>query len=316
MLAAAAPTPLDGKINVVRRLLLGALEVGACDIVYLEDPMRIVGKASSSLMKRLTMTSTATPREHAEVDTVLAARRMAELGCSVVIVLGGDGTNRAVAKGWPDAPVIPISTGTNNAFPYDAEATVAGVAAGLIATGVVDIDEVATPSKVVRVQVDGQPDDVALIDAVVLHDPFVGSMELFNPNTMELAVLSRADPAAVGFSAVGGLLCPHTAEDGGGVLVRFVPPAEAAAPATLLRAPTAPGHYAQLAITETRVVADGESVSFDGPCILAFDGERRRRVLQGVSGSFTVERTGPRVVDLAETMSAAADQGYFTRPAP
>ena len=37
-----------------------------------------------------------------------------------VVALGGDGTCRDVAIGWPDAPLIAISTGTNNVFPTDA----------------------------------------------------------------------------------------------------------------------------------------------------------------------------------------------------
>ena len=64
------------------------------------------------------------------LDTISAARALRDKGCDVVITLGGDGTNRAFALGWRDAPLIPISTGTNNVFPVLCEATVAGAAAG------------------------------------------------------------------------------------------------------------------------------------------------------------------------------------------
>ena len=40
-----------------------------------------------------------------------------ELGVKCIITLGGDGTNRAVAKGCGDTPIIPVSSGTNNVFP-------------------------------------------------------------------------------------------------------------------------------------------------------------------------------------------------------
>ena len=76
---------------------------------------------------------------------------MRDAGCGVLLVLGGDGTNRIVAKAWPDATLLPISTGTNNVFPEHVEATLAGAAAGLVASGRVAREEVARRAKLVRV---------------------------------------------------------------------------------------------------------------------------------------------------------------------
>ena len=64
-----------------------------------------------------------------------------------MLTLGGDGTNRAFALGWRDAPLLPISTGTNNVFPRFVEATVAGAAAGLVASGAVALRDVARQAK-------------------------------------------------------------------------------------------------------------------------------------------------------------------------
>ena len=44
-------------------------------------------------------------------------------------MLGGDGTSRAITQCWRDVVLLPLSTGTNNVFPFDVEATVAGAAA-------------------------------------------------------------------------------------------------------------------------------------------------------------------------------------------
>ena len=52
-----------------------------------------------------------------------------------VVALGGDGTCRDVATGWPEAPLIAISTGTNNVFPTAVDGTTAGVAASLRQAG-------------------------------------------------------------------------------------------------------------------------------------------------------------------------------------
>ena len=56
-------------------------------------------------------------------------------GAAVIVLLGGDGTVRAAAAASGDVALLPLSTGTNNAFPEMWEATVAGTAAGLLATG-------------------------------------------------------------------------------------------------------------------------------------------------------------------------------------
>ena len=59
---------------------------------------------------------------------------MSEQGCRVIIVLGGDGTHRLVAHACEEIPLVCISTGTNNVFPRFLESTVAGMAAGALAT--------------------------------------------------------------------------------------------------------------------------------------------------------------------------------------
>ena len=61
-------------------------------------------------------------------DTTAAAAEMERLGVGCVVVLGGDGTSRAVAKGIKKVPLLPLSTGTNNVYPEMLEGTVAGMA--------------------------------------------------------------------------------------------------------------------------------------------------------------------------------------------
>jgi predicted polyphosphate/ATP-dependent NAD kinase len=263
--------------------------------------------------------------DNSEGDSTEAARAMRAGGCAVVIVLGGDGTNRAVCKGWPDAPLIPLSTGTNNAFPVWCEPTVAGLAASLVARGVVAVDDVSATAKLVHVEVVLAPEnrtshrwdrrsgvsyepDIALIDAAAVADPFVGSLELFDPSTMRALMLTRADPSAIGFSAVGGLLHPVSDADDHGLFVALCPPDDA--PTKLLTA-TAPGHLAMVGIMAHREVRLGESVTVDGPAILAFDGERKRRLLEGDRATFTIRRDGPRVIDIGKVMRLAAHSGFF-----
>jgi ATP-NAD kinase N-terminal domain len=325
VIASAGSSTLEEKVSIVRRVARGAMAVGATRFVTNVEPHQVVRRATET-MRAVSVERLDGPIDHTEDDTTRAAVRMRELGCVAVVVLGGDGTNRAAAKGWPDIPVIPLSTGTNNAFPYWVEPTVAGSAAGLLATGAIAADAaVLRPAKVVHV---AMPDEgaasklaetpgnleLALIDAVAVADRWVGSLELFEPDTMRIAVLTRADPAAIGFSAVGGLLHPCGPDDPYGVLVRFAPVADD--PPTVLRAPTAPGHYADVGIVECRPLPIGETIEVHGPVLLAFDGERKRRLHEGERAILTVRADGPRVVDVGAVMAAAAHRGLFTRRQP
>ena len=57
--------------------------------------------------------------------------------------LGGDGTNRIIARTWPDVPLLPLSTGTNNVFPVTVDAT-APVAPSIVGGGGTTTDPTPT----------------------------------------------------------------------------------------------------------------------------------------------------------------------------
>ena len=88
------------------------------------------------------------------------------MGASCIITLGGDGTNRAVAKTCGDTPLLPISTGTNNVFPFMVEGTLAGMAAGVVATEIAPPDLLTKRSPRLEVVDGGRVIDIALrVDA-------------------------------------------------------------------------------------------------------------------------------------------------------
>ncbi|HJP15933.1 MAG TPA: NAD(+)/NADH kinase [Acidimicrobiales bacterium] len=311
-IAAAGSVTVADKANIVRRVVLGACEIGANRFVVHGDPHRIVSRATETI-RGLELDWIKEPLTFSEQDTTNAVRYMRNQGCSAVVVLGGDGTNRVAALEWPDIPVIPVSTGTNNAFPIFVEATVAGAAAGHLAIGEVSIEEVAQRSKVVRLEVkneDGiqEEPDLALIDAVAVRDRYVGSLELFDPETLCLAVLTQADPSSVGFAGVGGLIEEITSADDNGFLIRFQSPTDSN---RIIRGPTAPGHYADLGLLEARKIKMGEEVTVEGPVLLAFDGERKRRLVEGAQATIQVKRDGPWFIDVAKVMKWATRSGIY-----
>ena len=293
------------KQAIVERALIGAEAAGASAFAYLDDPNGIVASAVRE-NGRLCAKPLDTTRTRTALDTITAARALKDAGCSVVITLGGDGTNRAFALGWPDAPLIPLSTGTNNVFPRLAEATLAGAAAGLIASGQLQLREVAAQQKAIEVTVADERPDLALIDAVLSRERFVGARALLQPEQLDTALLTRAEPAAVGITAIGGLLHPLPPDAEGGLLLRFGPGGER------LRAPIAPGLYKTVEVAECRAVEADEVVAAQGPGVLAFDGERDRSLKPGQPIELKVERSGPWVVGIRQTLELAARKGLFT----
>lgn len=295
------------KRSIVKRVVLGAVAAGAHDFVYMPEPQHIVAGIFDRLDADAGFTEVEIPRTASAIDTTRAADRMREAGCAVVVTLGGDGTNRAFVKGWLDAPLVALSTGTNNVFPRMMEGTVAGAAAGLIASGAIPLEDVATVSKRVRVEVEGGPDDTALIDAVLLGDRFVAARAIWMPHTIRTLVLARAEPAVVGLSALGGLLHPVGAKDDAGLLV------EAGEGGQPLRTPIAPGLFESIPVRGARRLELGEPVEVRGPGVLALDGEREITLRDGQRARMTVLRDGPRVVDVPLALRLAACRGVFRK---
>lgn len=297
------------KQAIVGRAVIGAVAAGATEFVYLNDRHGIVANAlaehphvnARSILEGDTMTA---------LDTISAARAMKAAGCSVVMTLGGDGTNRAFTLGWPDAPLIPISTGTNNVFPNMGEATVAGAAAGIIASGLVNVAEVSRPHKLIEVSIDGERDDLALIDAVLTRERFVGARALLSPEQLAAILLTRADPASVGMAAVGGLIQPVKHSSNKALLLKLCGGNEVQAKYKI-KAPIAPGLYTHLHIEDLDVIGLDKPVVWHGPGVLAFDGERERTLLPDQYATLKVTRNGPKVVRISKVMRKAAAKGCF-----
>ena len=225
-------------------------------------------------------------------------------------MLGGDGTSRAFTLGWRNATLMPLSTGTNNVFPHLLEATVAGTAVGLIATQALGRRAIPKAAKIIDVEIDGERDDIALIDAAFTTDRFVGTRALLAPERLRELLLTRADPAAVGMTSIGGLLVPLSADQDQGLRVTLAGTRKKGS--TTLRAPIAPGYFKKVYVTDAKKLKLGSSVNWQGPGVIALDGERERFLRPGQSARLTLRRNGPRVIDTQAVMAAAAKQATFS----
>jgi predicted polyphosphate/ATP-dependent NAD kinase len=114
LVAHASVFTTQEKIDLLRRVLLGLAAAGVRRVLYMPDPQRPVLRAFEPLDLPLELAPAAAAARGDAVDTTEAARRMSEAGVGAIVSLGGDGTQRALARGSCDVPLVPVSTGTNN----------------------------------------------------------------------------------------------------------------------------------------------------------------------------------------------------------
>jgi predicted polyphosphate/ATP-dependent NAD kinase len=308
------------KINIVRRVLLGLDATGVAEVVYFPDGYGIVERAAATAKPHLTLTPLSMPVLGHASDSTEAAQRLRDLGAGVIVTLGGDGTNRVVAKGCGDVPLVPISTGTNNVFPTMVEGTLAGLATGLVATGIARNQpgqrRVIRRAPRLDVQIDGSPADLALIDVVSSRQAWIGARALWEPSHLREIVLSRISASAIGIASIGGALFPRSCDTCSGAWIAVD---DGGAGTRSVTVPIAPGLLRGVPIGEAKLLGHGETVFLSGgPCTLAFDGEREIEVRNPESQiSVRLEPQGPRVVDVDAALAAGAAAGAFvTRVIP
>jgi predicted polyphosphate/ATP-dependent NAD kinase len=306
LIAHASPTSDAAKMGVVRRAIVGAIDGGATRILVAPDRHNLSTRAVADFdypSARIEIIDEPTIGHPS--DTISMATHMKNEDVDALIVLGGDGTHRDVAKGWLNAPIVGISTGTNNVFPRQIDATLAGLAAGLVASRVVALSDVTFQAKVAHVMFDdGTHDDLALVDIVLMHGNFTGSRAVWEPAQLMAVVACIAEPASVGLSAIAALLKPVDRRSPGGVHVALGGP-------NTVRVPIAPGAFADVRYWSADEIDLGQSVTLCGPGVLSFDGERDRVLGPNIVATVRILADGPRVIDVDATLAAAVAAKHF-----
>jgi predicted polyphosphate/ATP-dependent NAD kinase len=223
-----------------------------------------------------------------------------------------------VVRECADVPIAGLSTGTNNAFPELREPTITGMAVGLYASGRVAAADAIVHNKRLDVRITDDSGrerrDIAIVDAVISHERFVGARALWKTENLGAAYVTFADPQAIGLSAIAGLLQPVGRRESGGLEVQLAD--DGASARVTLRAPIAPGMVKPVGVASWGPMRPGEPhvvrqragvVALDGERELAFD-ENERITITLVDNAFPT-------VDVARCMHAAAAQG-LTRLSP
>ncbi|WP_322009130.1 ATP-NAD kinase family protein [Paraburkholderia sp. J12] len=314
----ASVFPTAEKANMVVRLLAGLGALGVARVLTLRDRTGV-----AALLLRAIETHAALaahepwptvefvdlPIADSVADTHAGVAHMVREAVSLIAVLGGDGTHRAVAAYCGDIPLLALSTGTNNAFPELREATVAGLAGALVATGTVPADvALARNKRLVARCVEGPNrghEEIALVDICVARQPFIGARAISESSDIEAIFLAFAQPDGIGLSSIGGAFAPVGRDASHGLHMTFARPGEAGG--VPLVAPIAPGRIERLNLRTCQRIEAGVTLPLDaGHGTLAFDGEREIEPARGDRYEVSLDWGGPLTVDVARTLRYAA----------
>lgn len=296
------------KVYIVRRAILGLEGAGVKEVVFMPDPSGIGMKALSGIDRQLKLQPRFLEmliRDDAS-DSTRAGELMHEQGTRCLIVIGGDGTNRVVAKGCGSLPLVPISTGTNNTFSRSLESTLAGFAAGLYATRGLSREEFTLPSKRLNLYRDGTLEDIALIDVAVCDYQFVGARALWEVPRLKEVFLTQGTPMNMGLASIGGMVHPISPRQEGGLHLTL------GEDGTPVIAAIAPGLIAPVGVRSHQLMSAGARfpVSFE-PSILALDGERELMVNAKDTWEVALTWDGPRVLNIEKVLETARKSAPF-----
>ena len=249
-----------------------------------------------------------TPVRGAAQDTVNAVRRMVERGVGAILVVGGDGTHRAVAKACGDVPLCTLSTGTNNAFPAMWEPTVAGIATGLVVAGHAGPAGLRV-EKALRISREGEAKpDLALVDVAFCASRFVGARAVWRAEQIREIVVAFASPSALGISAIAARVAPVARYGAGGLYIRLGDPSDPRTTAQTVNAPLAPGLISSVAIESHRRFGEGDVIELGpGAGTISLDGEREIELAAGERVQVNLD-AGPVTIDVDQVLAWPPNQ--------
>lgn len=309
LVAYASVTDNVEKTNLLRRIILGIDSTDVDEILIMPDyyglgQRAVDGIGANNIRAKISILDMEVT--YTSEDSTLAAKLMGEAGVDCIVTLGGDGTNRDVAKGSSRIPLVPLSTGTNNVFPVMIEPTSAGIAAGIIARKVLNRHDVIKTHKRLVIIKNGTEIDMALVDAAVLDQLFIGSRAIWKLSEVRQIVCTRAEPNNIGLTSIGGNLHPVGPDDEHGMHIKL------GSGGPKVRAAILPGVVSEVGIEEIKILEPEEEVEvIHKPSIIALDGEREIMVTASDRVRIRLQRDGPAVVDIDKTVREAVRKGFF-----
>jgi predicted polyphosphate/ATP-dependent NAD kinase len=294
------------KVNIVKRVLIGAHKAGAREVMIMPDRYGI-GNQSIHDLKNLFpevisgVANLDMPLDDSGMDSTLAAELMREWGADCIITLGGDGTVRVAAKGADKVPLLPISTGTNNVIPEFIEGTIAGLAAGYFSiTPEEKRRALYDRQKKLDVIVNGKMVDTALVDIAVIADQHVGSRAVWDPDRLLQVAVTHTAPTNIGFTSIIGRYqtIERSAPYGAMVIVKDK------GKCYQVQAAIGPGLIYDVCVDDFQKLQPGKLASLIAhrPVVLALDGEREIVLNENDSAGILLSLEGPNFINIKKVM--------------
>lgn len=299
------------KMNIVRKILMTLMDFDINSYLIMPEPDGIINTALHSLpeneSKRLNVEFVPIRVTGTWVDTYNAVKYMNDK-VDAIIVLGGDGTNRIIAKANASVPVMPISTGTNNVFPYMIEATVAAEAVAAIVLNYVSVEEGAFRAKVIRVYLDDEHVDTAVVDVASTTYQYIGARAVWESSYINEVFAVLSAPYNIGLSTIPGVIREVTHNEDLALYVKL----GREGLGKEYRVAVAPGRIMNVNIVEYREVKLNERITLDKEAtLLALDGERELLMQHNNEVSVEAARDGPWIIDYKKTLQIASKRGFF-----
>ena len=311
IVAHASNMQITERANIVLRLLAGLGAVGIEQVVMMPEKAGIRHHVERGLERSSNLAEGRFPKvkyldmpiSASAQDSIQAARMMRDAGVSAIIVLGGDGTHRAVISACGDVPIAGVSTGTNNAFPKFQEPTTVGMAVGLAVSDAALSDVAFAQNKILEVNIAGHK-EIALVDVAIVAERYIGARALWRTQNFKELYVTFAETDVIGMSVIAGLLDPVSRNTAEGRCVVFD---NSERPSYILQAPIAPGVIEAVGIESWSVLKPDIAYSIaaqEGS--IAFDGERELSFSQGDHPTITLRTNAFRTVDIAACMAFGA----------
>ena len=291
------------KSNILRRVFSGLLTMGVKKIFVMPDINDLTRQAREDVHGKIEVEILRLGNIDQASTSTLAAEIMEQKGVDCIITLGGDGTNRAVAKRIKKVPLLPISTGTNNVFPNFIEGTIAGIAAGAYASRMKDKEQLVIKSKKFEVSVNEKLKDLALIDIAVVKIPFLGARAVWDTNNLQELFLTRSEVMNIGLSSIGAQIKQLGALDEKGLHLSFTN-GSVKKNGIIVNSPIAPGKIIQSKVKNWKELIPGEKIKIKGEYgTIALDGERTIEIGLNNKIEINLSLKGPLVLDVKKILS-------------
>lgn len=315
MISYAVSIDNTDKVKIVQQIILSASSMGVEKIYFMPEYYGIFQTALKNIsythqdaVSHIEAIPTHSVIIGNQDDTITATKIMVEEQVSCIVTLGGDGTNRVIAKNCADIPLIPISTGTNNVFPKSIQGTAAGTAAGIFSVAnLIDQEKFTQQTKRIEIWNEDELLDIALIDAVVIDDVKTASRAMWGTEDFEQVFLTSSKLGNIGISSMGAALKEISETEDKGLYVQMDDEAH-----QYIHFPIAPGLFSTVSYSHWQLTSMDEFIPIKAvPSVIALDGEKDFYVRPGMDLKIKITQKGPKTVHIDNVLKEGSTRGLL-----